>query len=379
MRLETLHAPLKLMHIVTAPFHLCEESSNANTAAPRAIVMTSVSGLVGGWATVLVIAYTLNEKIYLAATQYSQQFGGICTGVLGQRAGLALFSLNIIAQFFVGQGITITASRIVFAFARDGALPASKQWSHVDRRTQTPVIATWGVLWISALLGLLMFASPVAIGAVFSLGEHGRYIDIAIQPLSANTVRRDRTVHFLYLPGRVEAVVRWGRVQARFTLRALTHNTLAHLARSLESGPLVQAHQRLCLPLVAAHRPGHELPSLRRRRPKSLHHELDLSHLWRSDAAGYAVLRRVGSQVVQGTAREHSRRVWYGRPSDFTAEAGRREVRRLVGAKLLQDDSYLGFGLVGTTYYRPRSVSLFMSAYHCVRIAQCRVEAWYYG
>ena len=161
-------------HVLTAclaPFHLCEESSNANIAAPRAIVMTSVSGLIGGWAIVLVIAYTVKDVMAVVAGDYGQPFGSLCLQVLGQRAGLAMFSLNIIAQFFVGQGCTITATRVVFAFARDGALPGSRWWSHVDRRTRTPVIATWGISILSALLGLLMFASPVAIGAVFSLGK----------------------------------------------------------------------------------------------------------------------------------------------------------------------------------------------------------------
>jgi len=44
-----------------APFHLSEECSNANIAGPRAIVMTAVSGLVGGWAIIMVIAYTVKD------------------------------------------------------------------------------------------------------------------------------------------------------------------------------------------------------------------------------------------------------------------------------------------------------------------------------
>lgn len=133
--------------------------------------MTSISGLVGGWAIVLVIAYTVKDVMGVVAGQYGQPFGSLCLQVLGQRTGLAMFALNIIAQCFVGQGITITATRVVFAFARDGALPGSRVWSHVNRRTRTPVNATWGVLFLSAVLGLLMFASPLAIGAVFSLGK----------------------------------------------------------------------------------------------------------------------------------------------------------------------------------------------------------------
>ena len=39
-----------------APFHLSEESSNANIAAPRAIVMTAQLGLYLGFACILAIA-----------------------------------------------------------------------------------------------------------------------------------------------------------------------------------------------------------------------------------------------------------------------------------------------------------------------------------
>jgi amino acid transporter len=42
-----------------APFHLSEECSNANIAAPRAIVMTAQLGWWIGWLITLVVAYTV--------------------------------------------------------------------------------------------------------------------------------------------------------------------------------------------------------------------------------------------------------------------------------------------------------------------------------
>lgn len=158
-----------------APFHLSEECSNANIASPRAIVMTSQLGLWLGWSIIWVISYTVKDITDVVAGQYGQPFGSLCLQVLGKKAGLAMFSLNIIAQFFVGTGCTITATRVIFAYSRDGAIVGSRWWSQVHPRTRTPVYATWGVLTVSALLGLLMFASPVAIGAVFSLGAIAQY------------------------------------------------------------------------------------------------------------------------------------------------------------------------------------------------------------
>lgn len=143
--------------------------------------MTAQFGFYLGWAIILVIVYTVQDITDVVAGEYGQPFGSLCLQVLGRKAGLAMFSLNMIAQWFVGEGCTVTATRVVFAYSRDGAIPGSRWWSKIDKRTKTPVLATWGVLTVSALLGLLMFASPIAIGAVFSIGEF-------ISPYNASVV-----------------------------------------------------------------------------------------------------------------------------------------------------------------------------------------------
>jgi amino acid transporter len=154
-----------------APFHLAEECANSNIASPRAIVMTAQSGFYVGWMIILVIAYCVKDIPAILNGQYQQPFGSLCLQVLGQRCGLAVIGLTAVAQFFAAEGCTITASRVVFAYSRDGALPGSRWWRQVNGRTKTPVNSTWFVLTISALLGLLLFAGPVAIGAVFSIGK----------------------------------------------------------------------------------------------------------------------------------------------------------------------------------------------------------------
>jgi hypothetical protein len=90
--------------------------------------MTAQFGLYMGWAIILVsikllinwaisdlpskvIVYTVKDIGDVVAGKYGQPFGSLCLQVLGKRSGLAMFALNIIAQFFVGQGCTITATR----------------------------------------------------------------------------------------------------------------------------------------------------------------------------------------------------------------------------------------------------------------------------
>jgi amino acid transporter len=157
-------------------FHLSEECSNANIAGPRAIVMTGQLAFYLGFAIILVIAYTVKDVTDVVNGQYGQPMASLCVQVLGERSGLIMFAINIVAQFFVGQGCTIAASRVIFAYSRDGAIPGSRLWGKVNSKTKTPVNSVWFVLTIAALLGLLMFASPVAIGAVFSIGAIGQYV-----------------------------------------------------------------------------------------------------------------------------------------------------------------------------------------------------------
>ena len=62
--------------------------------------------------------------------------------------------------------LVLPSSRQAFAFARDGALPFSKFWYHVDSWTGTPVRTVWLVVFCAMPLGLLGFADPVDQAAI---------------------------------------------------------------------------------------------------------------------------------------------------------------------------------------------------------------------
>lgn len=74
----------------------------------------------------------------------------------------------------------IVCSRQNYAFSRDGGLPFSSVIRRVNASTGTPVCAVWCAVLISALLGLLSFAGPSAIGAIFSLVVVGQFTAYSI-------------------------------------------------------------------------------------------------------------------------------------------------------------------------------------------------------
>lgn len=118
-------------------------------------------------------------------------------------------------QFVTGAAQGVDASRVIFAFARDNALPGSRWWKRINRHTQTPVNAVWFVIFWSAVCGLLGFSSAAfssLAGSVLSpsrLWQDIQYVTDAIwcfnlalgHLLLVCTYRMRRPSFFGLLPG----------------------------------------------------------------------------------------------------------------------------------------------------------------------------------
>lgn len=80
----------------------------------------------------------------------------------------------------------VAASRVTFAYARDGCFPFSRFWARVNPYTKTPVNAVWLNVFVGCACVLLVFAGNVAIGAIFSIGAIGAFVAFTI-PISIRT------------------------------------------------------------------------------------------------------------------------------------------------------------------------------------------------
>jgi amino acid transporter len=153
-----------------AAFHLSEECSNANIAAPRAIVLTSGLGGLFGWALQLVVAYTVIDIGEVMESDLGQPWAAYLMQVMPQNTALAILALTIICGFSMGQGCMVAASRVTFAYARDDCFPFSSWIRKVNKHTYTPVNAVWFNVAVGVALLLLIFGGEYAIGAIFSVG-----------------------------------------------------------------------------------------------------------------------------------------------------------------------------------------------------------------
>ncbi|KAF5095745.1 hypothetical protein DV451_004551 [Geotrichum candidum] len=170
-----------------SPFHLAEECSNAAIASPRSIVMTSSIGGILGWAFQMALAYTVVDIPSVIDDELGQPFVTYLTQILNTRLVTLVTALTVISAFFMGQASMIAASRVAYAYSRDGCFPLSSYWARVNKHTDTPVNAVWLNTVIGCLLLLLMFGGGVVIDAIFSVGAISAYVAFAI-PIAMKTI-----------------------------------------------------------------------------------------------------------------------------------------------------------------------------------------------
>jgi amino acid transporter len=140
-----------------ASAHASEETIGAAVNVPRGIVRSVlVSGLFG-WAMLCAIVLAMPNMSDAAQHGENAFIHTLMTVVPGWLANL-LLSGAVIAQYFCGLATVTSTSRMAFAFARDGGLPASNWVRWVSPTFRTPPFAIWGVS-LAALL--FVVSTPV--------------------------------------------------------------------------------------------------------------------------------------------------------------------------------------------------------------------------
>ena len=131
-----------------ASAHTSEETIGAAHHVPRGIVRSVlVSGLFG-WMMLCAVVLAIPDMDQVAAEGHNA-FHAIVGQMLPGRLWMVLAVGIVIAQFFCGLATVTSASRMAYAFARDGGLPFSRHIRHVSTIHLTPAVAIWTVSLLS--------------------------------------------------------------------------------------------------------------------------------------------------------------------------------------------------------------------------------------
>jgi len=157
-----------------ASAHMTEETHQASTAGPRGIVMSIIVSLFAGWILLIGVTYAIqNYTKEVGATVAPAQ---IFVDAIGNTGGKLLLLIVIFAQLFCGMSSVTANSRMIYAFSRDGAVPGSRIWHKVNKRTRTPTNAIWLAAAGALVLGLPYLWNSTAYSAVTSIAVIGLYI-----------------------------------------------------------------------------------------------------------------------------------------------------------------------------------------------------------
>jgi amino acid transporter len=150
-----------------ASAHTSEETVEASHNVPKGIVRSVLVSGIFGW-IMLSAAILAAPSLDAAAEQGGDAFGWIMHEVLPTRLTQALVLGIALAQYLCGLATVTSASRMLFAFARDGGLPYSPWLRHVSPSRRTPPAAVWTAA-IAALLFCLYTPVDTTIAAVCTI------------------------------------------------------------------------------------------------------------------------------------------------------------------------------------------------------------------
>lgn len=168
-----------------ASAHLSEETEAASEAAAKGIWRSIAYSALGGWVLLLAFLFAVQDKDGVTAA--GGGVDAIFSQALPQGWHVTVLAISTAGQFFCTIACLTSASRMTFAFSRDGAIPGSSIWSKVTA-ARVPANAVIFVAVIGALISLPALvevdingaAVPVAFYAVVSVAVIGLYLAFLI-------------------------------------------------------------------------------------------------------------------------------------------------------------------------------------------------------
>jgi amino acid transporter len=162
--------------------HISEETKGASESAAKGVWRSIFYSAVIGWILLLGITFTAFGSQQVKAGQ-----GGaipLLESALTDAGAKIVLLIATVGQLFCGVACLTSASRMCYAFSRDGAVPGGRIWSRVDRRR----VPTNAVLFMAVCAAVLTVPAwfgnasgiPVAFFAVVSVAVIGLYIAYVI-------------------------------------------------------------------------------------------------------------------------------------------------------------------------------------------------------
>ncbi|KAK7523102.1 choline transporter [Phyllosticta citriasiana] len=155
--------------------HLAEEIPKPSTNVPKAIAAQMVVGLTTAFIYLVAIFYSISDFEALLSNKYTSPLAELYyQATLSRTGALGLIIVVFLPTVCTCIGTYITAGRILWTLARDGATPFSATMGNISARHKNPFAATFVCGIICTVLGAIYVGSTTAFNAFI-----GSYVVLA--------------------------------------------------------------------------------------------------------------------------------------------------------------------------------------------------------
>jgi amino acid transporter len=134
-----------------ASAHMSEETRQASRTAAWGMVMSVVVSVVFGFLLLVAVTFAIPSAKGPSDTGLFI-VSNIWQSSMGRRWAEFLLVIAVVAQCFCTIASATSASRMMFAFSRDRAVPGWRIWRRVTKRQRVPVYCVWAVCTLAFLL-----------------------------------------------------------------------------------------------------------------------------------------------------------------------------------------------------------------------------------
>ncbi|KAJ7872058.1 amino acid permease [Mycena leptocephala] len=152
--------------------HMAEETQNASLNVPRGIISSYCIGAASGLLMLITFCFAYTDQALTSDVYSATGFAFMAvyeTTTASVGGAQALTAVIIVLTFFSATNFMASASRQMYAFARDGGVPFSKFVCKVHDRLNVPVVAIIITFIFVSLVSLIDLGSSVAFNAIASL------------------------------------------------------------------------------------------------------------------------------------------------------------------------------------------------------------------
>ncbi|OCL11504.1 putative choline transport protein [Glonium stellatum] len=161
---------------VDAATHIAEEIENSARVIPRAMIMTVMIHAITAYAMMIAVMFCMGSVDNVLTSTLSFPIITVFEGITDSPKGASVLVAIITVMTISGSiGLLATASRMLWAFAREDGVPFSSHISRIEPHTALPVYAISITACVSMLLALIGLSSTTTLNVLSGLTIAGFY------------------------------------------------------------------------------------------------------------------------------------------------------------------------------------------------------------